>query len=66
MEAAHRLACTCICLWFQGVEGAQLALDLDWLISELKVRQRDVGFTGKPEEVIQYASALLGENLVTR
>lgn len=54
--------------WFcmQGVEKSQLAEDMDWLISELKVRQRDVGFTGEPEEVIHYASLLLGENLVTR
>lgn len=50
----------------QGVEMSQLAEDMDWLISELKVRQRDVGFTGEPEEVIHYASLLLGENLVTR
>lgn len=50
----------------QGVEKSQLAEDMDWLISELKVRQRDVGFTGEPEEVIHYASLLLGENLVTR
>lgn len=50
----------------QGVEKTQLAEDMDWLISELKVRQRDVGFTGEPEEVIHYASLLLGENLVTR
>lgn len=54
--------------WFcmQGVEKSQLAEDMDWLISELKVRQRDVGFTGEPEEVIHYANLLLGENLVTR
>lgn len=54
--------------WFcmQGVEKSQLAEDMDWLISELKVRQRDVGFTGEPEEVIHYASLLLGKNLVTR
>lgn len=54
--------------WFcmQGVEKSQLAEDMDWLISELKVRQKDVGFTGEPEEVIHYASLLLGENLVTR
>ncbi|XP_048748231.2 glycerol-3-phosphate acyltransferase 1, mitochondrial-like [Ostrea edulis] len=50
----------------QGVDKGQLASDLKWLISELKVRQRDVGFSGEPETVVHYASLLLGENLVTR
>lgn len=50
----------------KGVDKGQLASDLKWLISELKVRQRDVGFSGEPETVVHYASLLLGENLVTR
>lgn len=54
--------------WFcmQGVEKSQLVEDMDWLISELKVRQRDVGFIGELEEVIYYVSFFLGENLVIR
>lgn len=54
--------------WFcmQGVEMSQLVEDMDWLISELKVRQRDVGFIGELEEVIYYVSFFLGENLVIR
>ncbi|XP_062622393.1 glycerol-3-phosphate acyltransferase 1, mitochondrial-like [Saccostrea cucullata] len=50
----------------QGVQKSQLALDLEWLVSELKVRQRDVGFTGESEAVVQSASLLLGNHLVTR
>lgn len=54
--------------WFcmQGVEKSQLVEDMDWLISELKVRQRDVGFIGELEEVIYYVSFFLGKNLVIR
>lgn len=54
--------------WFcmQGVEKSQLVEDMDWLLSELKVRQRDVGFIGELEEVIYYVSFFLGENLVIR
>ncbi|KAK3096107.1 hypothetical protein FSP39_023318 [Pinctada imbricata] len=49
----------------QGADMKTVIQDFDWLKSELKNRKRDVGFCGNTDEIIHYASCLLGPNLVT-
>ncbi|KAK7483236.1 hypothetical protein BaRGS_00025529 [Batillaria attramentaria] len=50
----------------QGATLPYIAVSVEWLKEQLKIHGQDVGFCGKPEDVIVYAQGLLGENLVAR
>ncbi len=54
----------CICL-LQGVHFSRLVKDTEWLKEEITSRGRDVGFTGKTEDVVKHAIKLLGKKLVS-
>ncbi|XP_072027062.1 glycerol-3-phosphate acyltransferase 1, mitochondrial-like isoform X2 [Amphiura filiformis] len=48
-----------------GVHFSKLVKDADWLKGEIISRGRDVGFTGKTEDVVKHAIKLLGKTLVS-
>ncbi|KAL3863746.1 hypothetical protein ACJMK2_005484 [Sinanodonta woodiana] len=52
----------------KGVDLETLKTDYEWLIEEVMVRKRDVGFssTSKISDVLDYALSLLGSNLVQK
>lgn len=48
----------------KGATLYQVAQSLSWLRAECQKRGRDVGFSGDSSEVVRYAAALLGNNIV--
>ncbi|XP_041371344.1 glycerol-3-phosphate acyltransferase 1, mitochondrial-like [Gigantopelta aegis] len=48
----------------QGAALSEVVASFTWLREELKMRNRDVGFCGRNEHVVDYACDILGENLV--
>ncbi|XP_023120235.2 glycerol-3-phosphate acyltransferase 2, mitochondrial [Amphiprion ocellaris] len=48
----------------KGVSVSGLCRDVDWLIDEVLLRNRDVGFGGTLANVIHYSLALLGPHLI--
>lgn len=50
----------------QGATLPYICASVEWLKEQLKVRGQDVGFCGKPDDVILYAQGLMGENLAAR
>ena len=42
-----------------------LVLTVGWLREEIRLRNRDVGFCGRLEDIISHAAELLGPHLVT-
>ncbi|XP_060072558.1 glycerol-3-phosphate acyltransferase 1, mitochondrial-like [Ylistrum balloti] len=48
----------------EGTTMKQLIQDFDWLMHEMKSRNRDVAFIGSSSQVTYYACALLGSSLI--
>uniref|UniRef100_A0A3P8TQT6 Glycerol-3-phosphate acyltransferase 2, mitochondrial n=1 Tax=Amphiprion percula TaxID=161767 RepID=A0A3P8TQT6_AMPPE len=51
-------------MYLHGVSVSGLCRDVDWLIDEVLLRNRDVGFGGTLANVIHYSLALLGPHLI--
>ncbi|XP_025093580.1 glycerol-3-phosphate acyltransferase 1, mitochondrial-like isoform X2 [Pomacea canaliculata] len=61
---SHMLAFLLLTKFRQGASLESLADAMQWLKEELAIRNQDVGFCGKPQDVILYAQNLLGEEAV--
>ncbi|XP_008279794.1 glycerol-3-phosphate acyltransferase 2, mitochondrial [Stegastes partitus] len=48
----------------KGVSVSGLCRDVDWLVDELLLRNRDVGFGGTLANVVRYSLSLLGPHLI--
>ncbi|KFQ92476.1 hypothetical protein Y956_10390, partial [Nipponia nippon] len=52
-----------ILLFLQGVFLSRLMLDFAWLLEEILLRQRDVGFSGQLRALVRHSLVLLGARL---
>uniref|UniRef100_A0A8V5HBE3 Uncharacterized protein n=1 Tax=Melopsittacus undulatus TaxID=13146 RepID=A0A8V5HBE3_MELUD len=52
-----------ILLFLQGVFLSRLLQDFAWLLEEILLRQRDVGFSGQLRVLVQHSLILLGDRL---
>ncbi|XP_075379525.1 glycerol-3-phosphate acyltransferase 2, mitochondrial-like [Mycteria americana] len=59
----HHVGCRLIFLFLQGVFLSRLMLDFAWLLEEILLRQRDVGFSGQLRALVQHSLVLLGARL---